>query len=277
MNGLAALWRYILSLNIIDFLRITLDISIVAFVIYKFIMLIRGTRAVQLIKGLVVLVVASVIAERLNLTTINWLLSQLRLVIVVALPVVFQPELRRALEQLGRGKFFARPLTTLGAEDMEKLISELVRAVQVLAKNRTGALIVIERETGLNDYIETGIRVDGVVSAELLINIFVPLTPFHDGAAIIRGDRVVAAGCFLPLSESPYLSKQLGTRHRAALGISEISDAVVLVVSEETGVISVAEGGKLTRFLEEKSLRELLQSLLLPQVNHNISLWPWRS
>ncbi|WP_338833350.1 Cyclic di-AMP synthase CdaA [Moorella humiferrea] len=277
MNGLAALWRYILSLNIIDFLRITLDISIVAFVIYKFIMLIRGTRAVQLIKGLVVLVVASVIAERLNLTTINWLLSQLRLVIVVALPVVFQPELRRALEQLGRGKFFARPLTTLGAEDMEKLISELVRAVQVLAKNRTGALIVIERETGLNDYIETGIRVDGVVSAELLINIFVPLTPFHDGAAIIRGDRVVAAGCFLPLSESPYLSKQLGTRHRAALGISEISDAVVLVVSEETGVISVAEGGKLTRFLEEKSLKELLQSLLLPQVNHNTSLWPWRS
>lgn len=277
MNGLAALWRYILSLNIIDFLRITLDISIVAFVIYKFIMLIRGTRAVQLIKGLAVLVVASVIAERLNLTTINWLLSQLRLVIVVALPVVFQPELRRALEQLGRGKFFARPLTTLGAEDMEKLINELVRAVQVLAKNRTGALIVIERETGLNDYIETGIRVDGVVSAELLINIFVPLTPFHDGAAIIRGDRVVAAGCFLPLSESPYLSKQLGTRHRAALGISEISDAVVLVVSEETGVISVAEGGKLTRFLEEKSLKELLQSLLLPQVNHNISLWPWRS
>ncbi|CEP69305.1 Conserved hypothetical protein CHP00159 [Moorella glycerini] len=277
MTGLAALWRYLLSLNIIDLLRIILDISIVAFVIYKFIMLIRGTRAVQLIKGLVVLVVASVIAERLHLTTINWLLSQLRLVIVVALPVVFQPELRRALEQLGRGKFFARPLTVLGAEDMEKLINELVRAAQVLAKNRTGALIVVERETGLNDYIETGIRVDGVVSAELLINIFVPLTPFHDGAAIIRGDRVVAAGCFLPLSESPYLSKQLGTRHRAALGISEISDAVVLVVSEETGAISVAEGGKLTRFLDEKNLKELLQSLLLPQVNHSTFFWPWRS
>lgn len=274
---MAPLWRYLLSLNIIDLLRITLDISIVAFVIYKFIMLIRGTRAVQLIKGLVVLVVASVIAERLHLTTINWLLSQLRLVIVVALPVVFQPELRRALEQLGRGKFFARPLTVLGAEDMEKLINELVRAAQVLSKNRTGALIVVERETGLNDYIETGIRVDGVVSAELLINIFVPLTPFHDGAAIIRGDRVVAAGCFLPLSESPYLSKQLGTRHRAALGISEISDAVVLVISEETGAISVAEGGRLTRFLDEKNLKELLQSLLLPQVNHTTFFWPWRS
>ncbi|MDN5362556.1 MAG: diadenylate cyclase [Moorella sp. (in: firmicutes)] len=278
MTGLATLWRYVLSLNFIDLLLVALDISVVAFVIYKFMMLIKGTRAVQLIKGLVVLVVASVIAARLHLTTINWLLSQLRLVIVVALPVVFQPELRRALEQLGRGKFFARPLTVLGVEDMEKLINELVRAMQVLAKNRTGALVVVERETGLNDYIETGIRVDGVVSAELLINIFVPLTPFHDGAAIIRGDRVVAAGCFLPLSESPYLSKQLGTRHRAALGISEISDAVVLIVSEETGVISVAEGGKLTRFLEEKNLKELLQSLMLPQDNHNTTFfWPWRS
>ncbi|MGI9862637.1 diadenylate cyclase CdaA [Moorella naiadis] len=278
MTGLAALWRYVLSLNFIDLLLVALDISVVAFVIYKFMMLIKGTRAVQLIKGLVVLVVASVIAARLHLATINWLLSQLRLVIVVALPVVFQPELRRALEQLGRGKFFARPLTVLGAEDMEKLINELVRAMQVLAKNRTGALVVVERETGLNDYIETGIRVDGVVSAELLINIFVPLTPFHDGAAIIRGDRVVAAGCFLPLSESPYLSKQLGTRHRAALGISEISDAVVLIVSEETGVISVAEGGKLTRFLEEKNLKELLQSLMLPQDNHNTTFfWLWRS
>ncbi|BCV22816.1 diadenylate cyclase CdaA [Moorella sp. Hama-1] len=275
---MATLWRYVLSLNFIDLLLVALDISVVAFVIYKFMMLIKGTRAVQLIKGLVVLVVASVIAARLHLTTINWLLSQLRLVIVVALPVVFQPELRRALEQLGRGKFFARPLTVLGVEDMEKLINELVRAMQVLAKNRTGALVVVERETGLNDYIETGIRVDGVVSAELLINIFVPLTPFHDGAAIIRGDRVVAAGCFLPLSESPYLSKQLGTRHRAALGISEISDAVVLIVSEETGVISVAEGGKLTRFLEEKNLKELLQSLMLPQDNHNTTFfWPWRS
>lgn len=137
--------------------------------------------------------------------------------------------------------------------------------------------MVIERETGLNDYIETGIRVDAVVSAELLINLFVPLTPFHDGAAIIRGDRVVAAGCFLPLSDSPYLSKQLGTRHRAALGISEISDAVVIVVSEETGAVSVAEGGRLIRFLDEKNLREVLQSLLLPQSNHSPFFWPWRS
>lgn len=277
MGILEALWSRLAELNFWDVLRLIVDIAIVSYVIYRFLLLIRGTRAVQLLKGLAVLVVASVVAEKLQLTTITWLLSQLRLVIVVALPVVFQPELRRALEQLGRGKFFARPFRLLGTEDMARVISELVRATQVLAKGKTGALIVVERETGLNDYIETGIRVDAVVSAELLINLFVPLTPFHDGAAIIRGDRVIAAGCFLPLSDSPYLSKQLGTRHRAALGISEISDAVVIVVSEETGAISVAEGGRLTRFLDERNLRELLQSLLLPQSNHSSFFWPWRS
>lgn len=277
MGFLEALWSYLTQLNFGDILRLIVDIAIVSYVIYRFLLLIRGTRAVQLLKGLGVLVVASVVAEKLQLTTITWILSQLRLMIVVALPVVFQPELRRALEQLGRGKFFARPFRLLGAEDMARVISELVRAVQVLAKSKTGALMVIERETGLNDYIETGIRVDAVVSAELLINLFVPLTPFHDGAAIIRGDRVVAAGCFLPLSDSPYLSKQLGTRHRAALGVSEISDAVVIVVSEETGAVSVAEGGRLIRFLDEKNLREVLQSLLLPQSNHGSFFWPWRS
>ncbi|MDN5347584.1 MAG: diadenylate cyclase [Clostridia bacterium] len=274
---MSAIWSYLRSLDLVDVLLMAVDIGIVSYVIYKFLLLIRGTRAVQLLKGLMVLVIASLVADKLHLTVINWLLTQLRLVIVVALPVVFQPELRRALEQIGRGKFFARPLAVLGAEDMARLIKEIVRAVQVLAKNRTGALIVLERETGLNDYIETGIRLDGVVSSELLINIFAPLTPFHDGAAIIRGDRVAAVGCFLPLSESPYLSKQLGTRHRAALGLSEISDAVVVIVSEETGTVSVAEGGKLTRFLDEKNLRELLESLLLPQTNHSTFFWPWRS
>ncbi|GFN22002.1 membrane protein [Thermanaeromonas sp. C210] len=278
MAGVGWYLSHLLSrLNFVDVLRLIVDIALVSYVIYRFLLLIRGTRAVQLLKGLAMLVVASVVAEKLQLTVINWILTQLRLVIVVALPVVFQPELRRALEQLGRGKFFARPFTLLGTEDMARVITEVVRAVQVLAKGKTGALIVMERETGLNDYIETGIRVDAVISAELLINLFVPLTPFHDGAAIIRGDRVVAAGCFLPLSDSPYLSKQLGTRHRAALGLSEISDAVVIVVSEETGAVSVAEGGKLTRFLDEKNLRELLQSLLLPQSNHGSSFWPWRS
>ena len=191
--------------------------------------------------------------------------------------MVFQPELRRALEQLGRGKFFARPITFLGEEDMSRLITELVRAVQLLVKNRDGALIVVERETGINDFIETGIKLDAVISAELLVNIFVDKTPLHDGAAVIRGDRIIAAGCFLPLTDSPYLSKQLGTRHRAALGVSEISDAVAIVVSEETGTVSVAEEGKLTRYLDEKNLREMLEDLLMPRNVQNPSgFWHWR-
>jgi len=272
----ADIWAQMRTLHGLDVLRVLVDVSLVAFFIYRFIMLIRGTRAVQLIKGLVVLVAASFLARALNLVTISWILSQLQLMIVVALPVVFQPELRRALERLGRGKFFARPISFLGVEDMSRLINELVRGVQVLAKTRTGALIVLERETGLNDYIETGLKLDGVVSSELLVNIFVPGTPFHDGAAIIRGDRAVAVGCFLPLTDTPYLSKQLGTRHRAALGITEISDAIAIVVSEETGTVSVAEEGRLTRYLDEKNLKEILENSLLPKNIPGGTFWQWR-
>ncbi|MHB1421005.1 MAG: diadenylate cyclase CdaA [Bacillota bacterium] len=268
--------EFLRSMTAIQYILTVIDVGIVAFVIYKFIMLIKGTRAVQLIKGLVVLVVASFLSDKLGLTTVNWILDRTQLMILVALPVVFQPELRRALEQLGRGKFFARPITFLGPEDMSRLIREIVRATQVFVKNRHGALIVIERETGLNDYIETGIPVDGAVSAEFLVNIFTPKTPLHDGAVIVRGNRAAAAGCFLPLTDSPYLSKQLGTRHRAALGISEISDAVALIISEENGAVSVAEGGKLTRYLDEKNLEQLLDELLLPKT-HGSGLWQWRS
>ncbi|MEW6622746.1 MAG: diadenylate cyclase CdaA [Bacillota bacterium] len=242
---------------------IILDITVVSYVIYKVIMLIRGTRAVQLIKGLFVLVLAYFISDLLQLTTVNWFLQQIQLLIVVALPIVFQPELRRALEQLGRGKIFNHSFTYLGVEDRSKLINELVRAAQAMSKNKYGALIVIENETGLSDYIDTGIIMDSVVSAELLVNIFVPNTPLHDGAVIIRGDRIAAAGCFLPLTDSPYLSKQLGTRHRAALGITENSDCVVLVVSEETGIVSLANDGELIRYLDEKNLKETLEDLLL--------------
>ncbi|WP_366923156.1 diadenylate cyclase CdaA [Metallumcola ferriviriculae] len=268
--------KFLKYYDLLDYLLMVVDISLVAFVIYKGTMLIRGTRAVQLLKGLAVLVAASFASKRLGLTAINWMLDQTRIAILVALPIVFQPELRRALEQLGRGKFFARPLSTLGPDDMSRLIGDVIRAVNVLAKNKDGALIVIERETGLNDYIETGIKMDGVVTVELLTNVFVPTTPLHDGAAIIRGDRVAAAGCFLPLTDSPYLSSQLGTRHRAALGISEISDAVVVIVSEETGTISVAEEGKLTRYLDENTLRETLEDLLIPK-STNQHFWQWRS
>lgn len=251
--------------NIFDLLLAFIDIVVVAFVIYRAMMLIKGTRAVQLLKGLAILLAASFFSKLLGLATVQWILEQVRLAIVVALPIVFQPELRRALEKLGRGKFFARPLSYLGEEDMSKLISELVRASQYLSKTKTGALIILEREIGVNDFIETGIKLDAVVTAELLLNIFEPNTPLHDGAAIIRGDRVIAAGCFLPLTDSPYLSKQLGTRHRAALGITEISDSVAIIISEETGTISVADEGKLTRYLEDKNLRETLEDLLLPR------------
>lgn len=262
------------SYSVLDIVRVIVDIAIVAFVLYRLIILIRGTRAVQLIKGIGVLIVVSFLADILKLKTIAKILEQVRLALIVALPIVFQPELRRALEQIGRGKFFARPLAFLGEEDMSRLISEVVRATQVLVKLQYGALIVIERETGINDYIETGVSMDSVVSAELLINIFVPNTPLHDGAAILRGDRIAAAGCFLPLSDNPYLSKQLGTRHRAALGMSENSDAVALVVSEETGTVSIAHEGKLLRFLDEKKLREILEeTLLIKPGEQNTYFW----
>ncbi|CAA7600349.1 adenylate cyclase [Acididesulfobacillus acetoxydans] len=255
--------------------RSIIDILVVATVLYQFLMLIKGTRAVQLIKGLAVLLVVSYLAEQLGLTTISWILSQVWKMLFVALPVVFQPELRRALEQLGRGKFFTRHPLALGNEALEMVIEEMVRCTQVLSKNRIGALVVIERETGVQDYVETGIKIDGVVSSEFLVNIFIPNTPLHDGAVIVRADRVAAAGCFLPLSENPNIQKELGTRHRAALGLSEVSDAVIVVVSEETGAISVAIDGGLTRFLDDKSLRDLLQREL--QVHKSSSPIPfWR-
>ncbi|MDD2234297.1 MAG: diadenylate cyclase CdaA [Desulfitobacteriaceae bacterium] len=253
--------EFLLQIRYFDW-RSALDIAVVAIVFYQLLMLIKGTRAVQLLKGLFVLLVASYFSRYLQLNTISWLLEQVWKMLFVAIPVIFQPELRRALEQLGRGRFFKIHPLTMGSEAFLLLIEELVRCTQVLSKNRIGALIVLERETGIQDYIETGIKIDGVVSSEFLVNIFIPNTPLHDGAVILRGDRVAAAGCFLPLSESMNIETELGTRHRAAIGLSEVSDAVVIVVSEETGAISVAINGKLARFLDDKMLRELLMSEL---------------
>ncbi len=257
-----AQYNFLVYLTPWEIVSMVIDIAVVSFVIYKGIMLVKGTRAVQLIKGLLVLVIAFFVSDLLKLTTVNWFLQQIQLLIVVALPIVFQPELRRILEQLGRGKLFSRSVTFLGVEDRSRLINELIRAIQALSKSRYGALVVIENETGLSDYVETGIKMDSLISAELLVNTFVPNTPLHDGAVIIRDDRIIAAGCFLPLTDSPYLSKQLGTRHRAALGITENSDSVVVVVSEETGTVSVAHEGELTRYLDEKNLKEMLEDLL---------------
>ncbi len=251
-----------------------LDITIVAYVIYRILLLIKGTRAVQLIKGIVVLLIALNISDLLSLNTIQWILNQIWAVVFVALAVIFQPELRRALEQLGRGQFFL-PSTSVGlvADDAVRLIDELTKAMVACAKTKTGALVVLERETGLNDYIETGVQLDAIVSEAFLSNVFVVNTPLHDGAAIIRGNRVVAAACFLPLSDNPYISTSLGTRHRAAIGITEVSDAVALVVSEETGIISIARDGKLVRYLEEKHLRETLSDILLTKSDSITPFW----
>ena len=241
-----------------------IDIMIVALVFYMLIKLIRGTRAVQLIKGLVILIVATSLTSIFNLYTINWLLKQAMTALVVALPIVFQPELRRGLEKLGRGSIFTPAFSpgTMEKEEQEKLISAVAHTAGYFSKKKIGALIVIERETGLEEFVDTGIKIDGVLTSEFLVNAFFPNTPFHDGAVILRGNRVVAATCFLPLSENPDIPGDLGTRHRAALGISETSDAVTVVVSEETGIISLAVEGVLTRDLDETLLREKLAQLL---------------
>ncbi len=256
--------------------RSILDIAIITYVFYKAIILIRGTRAEQLIKGLAVLLLATVISGQLGLMTINWLLTRTLTLGLVAIPIVFQPELRRGLESLGRGKLFTRASFFYGEKELDNMLNELNKAVQVLVKKKVGALIVIERETGLNEIAETGIAIDGQVSAELLVNIFLPRSPLHDGAVIIRGNRLIAAGCYLPLTENPNLSKELGTRHRAALGVSEHSDAIALVVSEETGVISLTNSGKLTRYLDDKTMKQMLLKLLKPPTP-TISFKPWRA
>ena len=242
-----------------------IDILVVAFLLYRLLLLIRGTRAVQLLKGVVVILIATGISSVLHLTALNWLLNKIITMGLFAIPVVFQPELRRALEQLGRGGFFSMSVTKTSGEALQQTITEVVKASQVLGKLRIGALIVIERATGLSEYIETGTLVEGVISSELLINTFVPNTPLHDGAVIVRGNRLVSAGCFLPLSDNRNLDKKLGTRHRAALGVTEQSDCIAIVVSEETGAISMAVDGVLTIDLDESELYELLQTLLTPK------------
>ncbi len=251
------------------------DIAIVAFVVYQLMLLIRGTRAVQLVQGMGVLFVVYAAASALGLHTLQAILGYLGAIIPVALLVLFQPELRRILEQIGRGRLLWPP-SALEREVALRLSHDVARAARVLAERRHGALIVLERRTGLGDFAETGIRLDAVLSVPLLLNIFHPNTPMHDGAVIVRGNRVLAAGCVLPLSESPLLSRALGTRHRAAVGITEGTDAVAVVVSEESGTVSLARDGTLSRGLSEEELRaELLRLLAAPPARPG-GLWPWR-
>lgn len=234
------------------------DMAIVAFVFYKLYMLIRETRAEQLIKGILVLLIATPLSEWLQLHVINWILKNTMTVGFIALLIVFQPELRRALEYIGRTKFLTKSIVDIEEEEIKNAVGELVDAVGSLSRQKIGALIVIEREIGLSEVVETGTQIGGRISSGLLINIFIPNTPLHDGAVVIRKSNILAAGCLLPLTDNPNISKALGTRHRAAIGITERSDSMVVIVSEETGVISVAENGKLKRFLDTKKLSDIL-------------------
>ncbi|SDZ09815.1 diadenylate cyclase [Proteiniborus ethanoligenes] len=256
--------------------RDVIDILIVAFAFYKLFMLIRETRAEQLIKGIVVLLVATNLSEILELYTVFWIFEKTMTVGVIALLIVFQPELRRALEHIGRTRFFTKSFAEIKDEDINTLAEEIVEAAASLSRQKIGALIVFERETGLSEVVDTGTRINGKVSSGLLINIFIPNTPLHDGAVIIREDMIRAAGCFLPLTDNANLSKDIGTRHRAALGITERSDSVAIIVSEETGVISVAENGVLTRYLDIKALREILVNMYKPKSPKTNFLSKWR-
>lgn len=247
-----------------DVILSVVDVAIVAYLFYRVFVLIRGTRAVQLLKGIAILFVLVSLTQWLRLYTVNWLLVQVRTMLLVALPIVFYPELRRALEQIGRGKIFTSSFFRAQNESAFKVVDEIVRASFDLAASKTGALIVVEQETGLEEYMEGAVRLDALVSAELLQNIFVPNTPLHDGAVIVRGDRIVAAACFLPSTQDP-VTVELGSRHRAAIGVTQVSDAVAIVVSEETGTVSLAAGGRLIRGLDAKTLRDKLLELVNPQ------------
>lgn len=242
------------------------EIIILAVLIYEFIAWVKTTRAFTLLKGIIVLLIFWLLAYIFNFTTILWLGGKIINFAIIALVVIFQPELRKALEQLGQKRFFSKILPFAEKKDKgerfsDKTVNELVKTCFELSKTKTGALIVVEQEILLTEYEKTGIPIDALISSQLLINIFEHNTPLHDGAVIIRGDRIVAATCYLPLSDNMSISKELGTRHRAALGISEVTDTMTLVVSEETGAVSIAIAGELFRNIDADYLKSKLTFL----------------
>lgn len=268
--------QYIEGLFLKIRIRDIIDILIVAVAFYKLFMLIRETRAEQLTKGILALFVFTKISDWLELYTVYWILENAMTVGVLAILIVFQPELRRALEYIGRSSFFTKSFIEIKGESLSQVVDEIVEAVASLSRQKIGALIVIERTTGLNEIAETGTQINGKVSSDLLINIFIPNTPLHDGAVIIKEDIIKAAGCFLPLTENTSLSKELGTRHRAALGISEKSDCLAIIVSEETGAISIAENGSIARYLDTKTLRQILMDMYKPKDQKDTFVAKWR-
>lgn len=238
-----------------------LDIIVVSYIFYKIYMLIKETRAEQLLKGILLILLLIPVSNLLKLKMLYWILSKTITIGVLSIIIIFQPEIRRALEHIGRSAFTDRHILE-DEETMERVMTEVVNATENLAKSKTGALIIIEQLTGLGEVISTGTLLDAAVSAALLENIFVENTPLHDGATIIRNDRIIAAGCFLPLTNNGDLNKKLGTRHRAAIGISETSDALTIVVSEETGTISLAVNGRLTRNYDKTKLKDILIKIM---------------
>ena len=242
-----------------------LDIAIVSYIVYKMIGFIRETRAMQLIRGLVIIIVAFFVSDIFNLYLLNWLLKSLFTMGLFAVVVLFQPELRRALEQVGRKNLMnTNSFRNIDKNKAVETVDSLVSAIDAFSATRTGALIAIERETMLNDIIETGVVVDAEISIRLLGNLFYEGSPLHDGGVIIRGARIHAASCVFPLTEKKNIGRNLGTRHRAGVGLSEVCDALIIIVSEETGVVSIAEDGKIRRFVDLKTIEKMLLNMYLP-------------
>ncbi len=233
------------------------DIVLMSIIFYRLLLIIKGTRAAQMLIGLGVLLFASLLSRYLELYTMDWLIQSFWAQIVIAIIILFQPEIRRALAQMGETQF----LHTLTSAEELKSLEEIVRATIALSNRKIGALIAIERDTSLKDFVEMGTALDAKVSKEVLLSIFHPTSPIHDGAVVIKGNRIIAAGCFLPITTSPEISRSLGTRHRAGIGLSEETDAVIIIVSEETGIISMAINGKLETRLDMGMLRDVLTDL----------------
>ncbi|MDE5966542.1 MAG: diadenylate cyclase CdaA [Lachnospiraceae bacterium] len=272
-------WLYIPQLHISDIVEIIL----IAFVIYEVVCWFQKTRAWTLLKGILVVFFFMALSSVLQFNTILWILQQTLSIGIIAIIVLFQPEFRRALEQLGRKGFVSSMIGMVEQKDttVERItnetISEVAQAAFEMSKTRTGALIVFEQKVALGEYESTGISIDACVSSQLLINIFEKNTPLHDGAVIVRNNRVVCATCYLPLSDNYDINKNLGTRHRAAIGISEVSDSLTLIVSEETGAISIADGGKLIRNLDVEGLKKQLKKLQQEKnTNKRFKLWKGR-
>lgn len=257
-------WRELLSFDIFSwsFFVNVLDVIVVWYLVYKLIQLVRGTKAIQLFKGVGLFIVLRFLAGIVGLKTLSWLMDQVITYGVIAAIVIFQPEIRRGLEHLGRSSFFKTSKNEKRRDEV--LVQALDKAVQYMAKRKIGALITIERTTGLEEYIETGIPLDADVTGELLINIFIPNTPLHDGAVILRDDKIAVASAYLPLSESPLIPKEFGTRHRAAVGISEVSDALTIIVSEETGDVSITLNNRMLTELSRQEYLDVLNRELVP-------------